>query len=1010
MLSKRRSREVAPGGSAVVPVALVAALLTSGAVPPRGSTILASFAVAGGYRTVEPRLSLDTPYAPFRLPAADRGRRVQLLALAGRTNEGLAHLLAGDAAMATDTLRRSGGANPLDLTAAHYMQGLKSGSLTDFGRALQALSSAPASAATTFNRALILEQLSDAEAAAKEWKNYLSLDGSSSWAAEARQHLLTDSQPTAPQRWRADKARLTEAAQTGDAERVRELVAYYPLGARHLVELELLPAWGGAWLRGDAAAAERALGAARRCAVALAQNGEHLARDAVAEIDETHDKPKLALAKAYDAYAAGHDALEATDLDRALALDEKALRLGGSSSAFAALVIDDAVTARYRKFDNAGAQALIDRARAKYTSRSRDYIALFARLDWLEGAIEFVRGDMSESMRIQTRSLAAYARLREAEYVAAQHVNLASTLVYLGELERAAVHLKAAIALASRAEDPRRMFGALKVAADWALETNQPATALVLQDRFVRVARASGEPVRIADALVNRSSIFVRAGRRAEALHDVAEVDRLAQKIIDLPSRKRIGIDARITEAFAVRANGGAEIASLTRALGLMRELDFPMKRAQLLLERGRAHLRLADTRAAEADFRSGIDELEQQRRMIHESELRVTYFDRADRLFVDLALLLLRRGRTEEAFDMLERLRSRELLDRTSGQPMSPMRVAEIRARLPQDTVLVSYNLAGTTLITCVVTRDGVRAFEQAGNEDASSAHLLDGIAMAAGSRIAFIPDPLLSSVRFAALRSTSGRYLVEDHTLVVAPSATLYVRNCDRDRFLGARGEPSLFAVASPQSPRGFDDLPPLTHAASEVQRIARGYANARMVIAPSGDELQSLLASARFFDVVHFAAHSVVDDRTPARSALLVGESGRITAAEIEAAALPHVRLVVLGSCNTGIGRNHSSEGAISLARAFMVAGVPTVIGTVAPIEDDAAERILTRFHDAYRGGLDAAAALRHAQLQMLHESTEADANPASWAAFEVIGGADAPERGKERWRLWRTKASR
>ena len=157
---------------------------------------------------------------------------------------------------------------------------------------------------------------------------------------------------------------------------------------------------------------------------------------------------------------------------------------------------------------------------------------------------------------------------------------------------------------------------------------------------------------------------------------------------------------------------------------------------------------------------------------------------------------------------------------------------------------------------------------------------------------------------------------------------------------------------------------------------------------------------MTSALDFDVVHLAAHSVVDHRTPAQSALLIGESGRITAAEIEAAALPHVRLVVLGGCNTGIGKHHRSEGVMSLARAFMAASVPAVVGTIAPVEDDAAERLLTRFHSFYRRGLDAADALRHAQLQMLERGDD----PAHWAAFEVIGGASAPDRRKEGTQVW------
>lgn len=449
-----------------------------------------------------------------------------------------------------------------------------------------------------------------------------------------------------------------------------------------------------------------------------------------------------------------------------------------------------------------------------------------------------------------------------------------------------------------------------------------------------------------------------------------------------------------------------------------MHELELPMKLAQLLLERGRAYLRLGETTAAEREFRSGIAELELQRRLIHDAELRVTYFDRADRLFVDLAQLLLRRGRSEEAFDLLERLRSRELLDRSSGQPMTPMPVKLIRAQLPGNTILVSHTIAGESLITCIVTRDGVRAFEQRAGE-ATILPLLEAIrdgftagrlpqsdmrrlsvllvghlSLGPENRIVFIPDPFFSAIPFAALTSND-RYLVEDHTVIVSPSATLYVRNTARDRILGARGEPSLLAMASPQAPHGFDDLPALTRTAAEVRQIARGYPRHRVVIAADADDA-SILTSARDFNVVHLASHSVVDHRTPARSALLIGESGRITAAEIEASALPHVRLVVLGGCNTGIGKRHRSEGAMSLARAFMAASVPTVIGTIAPVEDRAAERLLTRFHDAYRRGMDAATALRHAQLQLLQSGDD----PAGWSAFEVIGGASAHEVRKER----------
>lgn len=1009
-VSTRAVRNIAlRSGVAVLALTLLGALVTVALRERR--TALADLAVFGGYRAVEPRLSIDVPYAKFRMVRAAERRdmlrsnpRLFAAAVAAMPrNEGLVQLLFRDNEPAIKSLT-----SPIDLAAAHYMCGLESGSLNDFGRALQALSAAPDSAAARFNRALLLEQLADLEAAAEAWRRYLALDASSEWADEARQHLEIDSRPSVPRRWLADKPGLIDAAKAGVMPRVRELVIRYPLASRHLVELELLPAWG----RGD----PHALAAARAIALILSERGNRLLNDAIAEIDRAAPERRAVLAKAYQAYAEGNQALENRDNDGVLRIDGDALKLFSEFPAFGALIVDDVASARYRKYDYAGAQALIDEARTKV---DRGYVAFLARLDWLAGLIQFMRGDASESLHSYERSRAAYQKLGETEYQAAQEVNIASALAYLGESNGAAIHLRKALLLGDASEDPRRLYGILTTAADTAIDDGAPAAALVFQDRFVRLARDTGEPLRIAHALVSRSSIFSRGGRRAEALGDIAEVNRLAQQITDTPSRMRLQAETKIAEAFARRdLDDRAVIHDLTQAIDLLRSLDVPMKLAQLLLERGRAHLRLGEMQAAEEDFRSGIDDLELRRRMVKDSELRVAYLDRADRLFVDLAILLLRRGDAGQVFDLLERLRSRELLDRSAGQPMTPMTAAEVRTQLPRNTVLVTHTFAEKTLITCVLDRDGVRAFEQSATAGAARAPmsppalrqlgalLVDKVAAPSGNRLVFVPDPLLYDVPFAALRLADGHYVIEEHTIVVAPSATVYVRSCDRDKLLRARGKPSLLAVASPQPPQGFDGLPALTRAADEVRQAAANYPHSSTVIA-SDEQTLPLLSMAGGYDVIHFASHSVIDRRTPSRSALLIGSRGRITAADIETADLSHVRLVILGGCNTGVGKSHRSEGAMSLARSFMVASVPTVIGTVTPVDDAAAERLLTEFHRAYSGGLDAAAALRRAQLKVLYSGIAPDADPASWSAFEVIGGAYAPEREREEMaRAWRS----
>jgi tetratricopeptide (TPR) repeat protein len=1014
VMDPRFSRRAFYGGSVGI-AALVAATLTLRNVQSSPTKILARIAVAGGRRAIQPRLSFDYPYAPFNAPSArDRsetpkkqhaGLMAQSLLLRD-SDGGLRHLLFGELDPAIERL------NGVDLAAAYYTKGLTSQATTDFALALQALSTVPNSAAATFNRALIFEQLTDAEAAAAEWRKYLVFDQTSGWAEEARQHLAVASRSSVSELWAAEKPFLIDAAFRGDLPRLRAVTARYPLGVRHLVELELFPAWGAAFSGRDLRKAERTLTAARNCTIVLAERGERLAYDAVREIDASPQKALLA--RAYVVFGHAHEAMEKTRYEDALAHAADALKLGSSSPAFVALLAGEAATARYRKYDYRGSRSLIEETRRRYANRRGDYVGLFASLDWLEGLMQLVSGDPSEALLSYDRARHAYERLGEVEYQAAQQINVAYALRYLGESEQADVHLRRALILASRAEDPRRLYATLKIAARSALDASAPAAALAFRNRFVQVARASGEPLRIIDALVSGGLILLRTGRRHEALRDIAEARRQAWTIEDEPSRERLIADTSAAEAIANKGVNDREVVrSLTDAVERMRALDMWILLAQLLLERGRAHLRLGDSNAAELDFRAGIENLEHQRGTVQSAEQRIAFFDRAEEAFVELALLLVRSGRTDQAFDVLERSRSRELLDRSSGKTLTPMSAAEIRKHLPRNTILVTHTVTKQTLITFVVSRDGVRAFEQQGGESAIrpllekvdagfrstrlpqlelrrlGALLVDRVAPVPDGRIVFVPDPLLYNVPYAALRMPDGSYLVKQQTIMIAASATLFVQNCERDLRLAGRRHPSLFAVASPQQPKGFDELPPLTRTTVEARKIAANYPDHRVVVASEGQSA-SLLAAGSGYDVLHFGTHGVVDRRVPARSALLIGESGRLTAAEIEAADLSRCRLVVLGGCYTGVGKSQRSEGAMSLARAFMAAGVPVVVGTIAPVDDAHAERFLTDFHRRYSRGLDAAEALRRTQIQMLNSTDRNAAEPAQWAAFEVIGG--------------------
>jgi CHAT domain-containing protein len=103
------------------------------------------------------------------------------------------------------------------------------------------------------------------------------------------------------------------------------------------------------------------------------------------------------------------------------------------------------------------------------------------------------------------------------------------------------------------------------------------------------------------------------------------------------------------------------------------------------------------------------------------------------------------------------------------------------------------------------------------------------------------------------------------------------------------------------------------------------------------------------------------------------------------------LARTRLVVLSACQTAIERSYRGEGAISIARPFIAAGVPVVVASLWTVDSDMTAELMIRFHrHRKRDGLSTVEALRQAQLDMLSSPGQQQRRPNSWAAFVAIGG--------------------
>jgi CHAT domain-containing protein len=147
----------------------------------------------------------------------------------------------------------------------------------------------------------------------------------------------------------------------------------------------------------------------------------------------------------------------------------------------------------------------------------------------------------------------------------------------------------------------------------------------------------------------------------------------------------------------------------------------------------------------------------------------------------------------------------------------------------------------------------------------------------------------------------------------------------------------------------------------------------------------------------DVLHFASHYIVDERSPILSYLVLApdgpnrSDGLLSASDILRTKLDRAPLVVLSACETGIEGYYDGEGMVGMSRAFLIAGAPLVIGTLWGIDSEPSADLMIAFHK-YRkmGGLPALDALRRAQRDVLRAGPGGRGRPYWWAGFEAIGG--------------------
>jgi CHAT domain-containing protein len=248
---------------------------------------------------------------------------------------------------------------------------------------------------------------------------------------------------------------------------------------------------------------------------------------------------------------------------------------------------------------------------------------------------------------------------------------------------------------------------------------------------------------------------------------------------------------------------------------------------------------------------------------------------------------------------------------------------------------------------------------------------------------RIIIIPQGSLLLVPFAALQDETGKFLIERHTLQIAPSIqSLALLKSNRS----PNRNPLIVGNPFPMADE-FDPLPGSEQEANAIASLLNTHA-----LTGKNATKNNILNKISNTSLIHFATHGLMDERSGLESAIVLSNSGtrgegdRITASEILSLNLT-ANLVVLSACNTGRGKI-TGDGVIGLSRSFMSAGVPSVVVSLWQVPDAPTSALMIAFHQNLTQNPDKAQALRQAMLKTLKTYPQ----PRDWAGFMLVGRAE------------------
>lgn len=658
-------------------------------------------------------------------------------------------------------------------------------------------------------------------------------------------------------------------------------------------------------------------------------------------------------------------------------------------------------------------------------------------------AAYLMQGDSFTALRLLTESRALF-RSREMHWQAgADTGSLGNLYVLLGNDELAESCYRASAASARKFRDAGEEQRVLMALARLLIRQNRLQEAAAVTARALeRATRARYTPYQPMMYLV-LAEVKMKEGRREECRRMLEQSLSAARQLSRFSEETQALI--RIGDWQAAAGRGAAALDFYGQAVRVARDHELAWPRVDAYQAAGRMEMKQGRAETALEQFRAALDVVESLRERVPENDLHLGFSRKMWPLYEEAVDAHAAIGSDIAALEVSERGRARAFLESLpaarGGERARVLDQAQLGAFTKEwaGTVAV-YVLSEPQSTAWLLDRDQVRMVRIGGRRAierlvrqyrAHLSRLPDGQeadykrisrelykalvrplepGLRADRTLAIVPEGILYYLPFEALLADSGRFLVEDHPIVYAPSVSVLAslsRNREGDprrRELLAYGDPQFAAgqsfkgkVEGLYRSAGFRFVR-LPASRDEVLRIGKYFPPEARTLRLGREATEESVKRTELsaYRRLHFATHAVLDERIPARSGVVLSQVGKgredgiLHANEVAQLKLD-ADLVVLSACQTGLGQLVGGEGMVGLTRSFFHAGARRVAMSLWDVNDVSTARLMKEFYGSLVSGRSAAEALRRAKLSFLHSPAPLARHPHFWAGF-VLSGAE------------------